>query len=292
MRIKINIAIIMLACVAIGFFVGMRVASQKARRELASRTYRDFAGEGFPESGRGFDEVLWKQELGEELLQTLTQPWSNTTNDAAWGTAYRIMRDCGSPTWLYTQGMSQSQQDDLIRYMCFRIEKASNLLLFTNGSPEFRALVSYPQEAINRNRDKVSRALWKGACSSDLQIRNMSSAYIVHLADLDWGRDLCWNCLGQAAYKGNYLTWLRGFLEETAQGEQRVLASMLQSGKPSAGVQAGATQIIARVIQGDLPYIDIQEWRIQATASSRPATQQSKQPSAMAAERAATLGKE
>jgi hypothetical protein len=287
MKMKVSLAIFLLLCIAAGaFFTGMWFGShneaRKARHDLALHSYDVYSGIGFRGSFDGFDEVLWREELGEYLQDALAKPWTSAyPNDAQWGTAYRIVHDPGStkgryahPTWAYTQGMSQGQQDDLIRYMCFRIEKSANVKYGPDGA-EFLALVTYPREAINRNRDKITRAVTTGASGMNRGVEILSSAYIVQLADLDWARDVCCICTRQAADQPSNFYWWRANLDSEAAGGWRV-GQLFDAGKPSPQAQAGAAQVVARLTQDPQQGSDFRAWRDELAAASRPATQPTK----------------
>lgn len=277
MKSRIVVSVLMLACIVGGFFVGSWFESRKTRREWAWQTFNRFR----QNRDNSADMAMWRQELVNEMQQALASPWRDAQiNDDEWGTAYLVMRDCGEETWGHIDGMSQGQQDEMIRYLSFRIQRYADVRSF-QGRAEFKALLSYPQEAITRNHDKVSRAVLHAVSSDSGQIRTTAFAYVVRLTDLDWGRELCWQCMIRASYPtGVRLTWILQFLDEEAKGKQGVGNSILDFGKPSAKAQDGAVEVLARFMQTDWPNVDdgtlaaIKMWKQDhGLPESRPETQ-------------------
>lgn len=254
-----GIVALVLACAIGGFLAGSWHASQKARQELARQTY-----DSFTSMGTGDDpdrRALWRQELRGELERALAQPWSAKHSTADWGFAYLILRDQGDTTWRYVDAMSSGQQDEMIRYLSFRIEMAATWPDNCRGQAEFKALASYPKEAVDRNKDKVKPAIVMAASSRASGVRQMALAYATYLTDMGWGRELCSECLGQASIDPEIhpLPWVLMCLDEQARGKARLVKANLNTGKPSAEVRAGAAEVLKRFVQTDFENLGAQE---------------------------------
>lgn len=281
--------IILLAAALVigGFFAGWHFKSVRSDREWAERTYRTYEREGV--ICAGVDKEFWGRELKDQLQQALVHPWQAIIQDDAWGSAYSILRDRGPKTWGYSEGMSQAQQDEMIRYLCFLIGRAANAsgthdLLAINcstsdGRVEFKSLLSYPKEAAKRNREMIRVAASAAVYSKYDQNRICSFAYLAQMTDLDWVRSIYQDCLLQGAHEPEDMLWLLDYLTEAAEGKQGVQTGALESGKPTAAVQAGASQVIAEFLQSDWSSCPkkslIQSWRERLATASAPATRAS-----------------
>lgn len=279
---------LMLACVAGGFLSGQWFASRQVRHELAETTYAWFEKGAF--RAGAFDArastwgSIWQEELGTQLKQALAASWSAAGNDSTWSSAFEVLRDQGRQSWSYANGTPESAQDDMIRYLCFRIHRAH-----VDGSvsawPEVKALASYPRQTINRNREMIVN-LVRDAITCGYGIndaRRLMLAYAIHLSDLEWGRELSWLCLTNNEPPSSSIdnfTLVLEYLEEQANGEAGMLANTLQLCKPSREAQDASAEIIARllrteaIVQGTGRKAILEAWRGRLTASAtRPSTQ-------------------
>ncbi len=240
-----------------GFLSGWFIKSRKAWRELAEVTYHLYRDRGFVNSGYGCSEAVWREELADKLQRDLNTPYRPMSDDYYWGTAYEVVHDKGHKFWPYVDGMSQEKQDEIIRYLCFRIKKASGYA-DCRCHRAFEALASYPEETINRSKDNISQAIERSAMSGYHEVRSVSLAYVTTLAGLDWGRDLCWRYLFLTAKhsEGNYLTWMLICLEGQANGSMGMVCSVLNTGKPSHEAQTGAAVVLNHIVEDDLGSLD------------------------------------
>lgn len=280
----VRISLLMLLSAFAGFCVGWQIKHTSSQRDFAERTYRTYVRDGI--ICVGADKELWSQELRDELQQALSQPWPVLIPDDAWGAAYSVLRDQGQETWRYSEGMSDSRQDEMIRYLCFLIVRAASAsgthnLLAVNGSSssgreEFKALLSYPKASASRNREMITMAASAAARSRYDQNRIYSFAYLAQMVDLDWARNIYQGCLHQAVYEIEDIAWLISYIEEAAQGKQGMLTTALESGPPAPPVRAGASQVIADFMQsewsGSPKEATVQHWRAKLATTSSPTT--------------------
>ena len=279
------IVTLMLACFIGGYFAGGRVESRRAQDALAMQTYGTFEAVGFC-GGLSCQRAFWRQQLGDELARALAQPYIAITPDDTWGTAYLTMRDSDDPrTYCHSSGMSPSQQDQMIRYLCFRIEKIAESPGYDGAQGEFAALTTYPQETIGRNRDRIQRAVLEAAGARYDQTRILAARYVVHLTDCDWGKELCWTRLCTARHPST-LDAFSSMMHDLysiargdyygGMGDPRQPAS-----KPTAEAQSGASAVLARFVQANWPDEDglgrgtnYQIWRDKLKKSALPAATQ------------------
>jgi hypothetical protein len=281
MKRKVVVVVLMLACGLGGYIGGYWVKSRQAEHELAVKTYRAFAEEGLP-AGIPAERDLWKRQLSDRLTQNLALPWSaHLNNDAAWGTAYMILRDSGYSSWKCVEGVPSERQDEMIRYLCFLIERCSGTKWgISNGHGEFAALLTYPQEALKRNRDKIQRAVLKAASCDFDQVRVVAASYAVHVSGSDWGKELCWLCLQCTAFPASVdpFDFMMDGLYSQAKGDYAITENSLGlHEKPAADAQSGASAVLARFVEAKWDSgargPAIRAWREKlATPASRPAT--------------------
>jgi len=102
----------------------------------------------------------WRSVLRGSLEEDLARPRSGMADDARWGIAYSVLRntEVGSDAWLYDPSMGLTREDEVIRYLCFRIEHGRGAIGWP-ATPEFRALASYPPPALARNGPKIQRTI-------------------------------------------------------------------------------------------------------------------------------------
>jgi hypothetical protein len=250
---KMNVVITSALMLACGFAAGWWTKARQSRHELADRTYYAFKQIGFSSADSLYDPDLWRRELGEDLTRALAAPWSQVTPDNAWGAAYWTMRGNDPITLLHTDGMTPSQEDEKIRYLCFLIERHAGAGIVGEPRREFGSLLTYPQEALDRNQDKIKRAVLTEMSSYLHGDRVVASCFAVHLTGSDWGRELCSLCLQQAAFPmdGDPFVFMMDGLGNHAMGKLGGLSDSVLSIRtlPTVEVQSGASWVLNRFME-------------------------------------------
>jgi len=176
----------------------------------------------------------WQRVLGARLQPALAAAWKEG-DDFAWGRAYAVLRDGGRDRWACDAGAAETAQDELVRYLCFRVEAFSTWAGGDrdNLNYEFSALEGYPDRTLVRNRPKLARALETAMYSPYVRQVFRAQDFLAAKAAQPWAAEASWRYLSN--YQNLNAHPLENFL--------RRLGLVAKAGNP------GARTLLARLIE-------------------------------------------
>ncbi len=191
---------------------------------------------------RGLQEhrEAWKRVMGAKLRADLEQPWHPGAYDQTWGPAFAVLRDAGPDGWAHRPDMTDPEQDEMVRYLCYRIEAMSEARTQPPADlrPEFAALETYPPETLARQGEMLTRTVDSAFRCAFGQVVYVAQGFLASQVRQEWARSQAWDYLARTAhsysvntsarpaYMVEYLVWQ---LEEAArEGEPQAARLLLR----------------------------------------------------------------
>lgn len=135
-------------------------------------------------------KARWAWAKREHLEKRLKKEWHEMAyDDGSWAIAFAVLKDKGWQTWKWSEVMDDAEQDDMIRYLCFRIECGSPVVRANALHTEFKALCSYPAEALARHAAKLRRAVKYALRAPDDQVVYAIQRFIVSRIAEPWAQE-------------------------------------------------------------------------------------------------------
>jgi hypothetical protein len=221
-----------------GYVWGVKVEAARGRHALAEETYSWLC---YPRLRYSHDKrqlSIWREELGNELeadLRRKAEIAAWVSDDSIWGPAFEVMRSPDEQQWQYHEGMTPQAQDEMIRYLCFRLRRLE-------GDPDrqLEALRAYPTAALTRNRQNIEWTIQTLHQFGSPRAWYLVSELMPYLAADEWGKELCLNHLKKSVAHGSEYPWdmLWQVLYSFARGEGNWVPH------PAKASQVGAAQVL------------------------------------------------
>ena len=189
------VVVLCLASFAVGYAV----------QEVRARAYRQKVAEaGFSNAFGSPSHLPWLLSEGvahfrEELVdryrddcaRALSTPWPSGESDRPWGVAYALVHHPPPEAWDHRPGMTRRQEDEMIRYLCFRVCVDTR-----SGSGAcaraLAALQTYPPEPLDRNRYRIVYMLKKTWTSPHVPVTRGAHRFLCRQVSRPWARKLAW----------------------------------------------------------------------------------------------------
>jgi hypothetical protein len=142
-------------------------------------------------------KARWRWAMGEKLERHLRPPWNSEVGDLSWGQAYAILRDPGWERWSFSPGMDDATRNDLIRYLCWRIEYGRTVYEGNQLLLEFRALGTYPPQALAAHSEMLERVLGRVLYSPLNVIVYTAQEFLISKLGQEWADRTARNYLKQ-----------------------------------------------------------------------------------------------
>jgi len=140
----------------------------------------------------------FREVLGEWVRSDLAKmdPWHKGYPEDWWAVHFAVVKDAGREGWRYSRDMDQERQDEMIRYLCYRIRLPllSGEWGIDVGGDAYGALGTYPEAALERNRAMIVHAL-QGPLRSDFA--SAPQQFLASKISQQWAQDLAWRYLTQ-----------------------------------------------------------------------------------------------
>lgn len=180
----------------------------------------------------------WQRVVGAKLEAALAAPWNETSDDFAWGRAFAVLRDGSRERWACDPGAPEASQDELVRYLCFRVEAFSTWAGGDrdNLASEFGALESYPDKVLIRHRLKLARAVETAMYSPYVRQVFRAQDFLAAKAGQPWAAQASWRYLSNyqslnAHPLENFLRRLGLVAKAGNQGARVLLARLIEEAK-------------------------------------------------------------
>jgi hypothetical protein len=206
--LRIGLALLLLGT---GYLINeIRIARYKDESQRqASESYELFQrlGSGNWDDLNGLSALkpVWARQLKSRLEADLQRPWGpvgDDLDDCEWGTAFFVLRDSGGRFgWAYKPQMSSIEQDEMIRYLCYRLRRADVVLMWYRNDEEVTAMLTYPSPALERNGPVIEhlvRQVFKFNNASEVVSRTVGTM-LTCMLDQRWAQDLAMEHFRQLA---------------------------------------------------------------------------------------------